>query len=180
MIQKSIVHDERIEKSILLIRGQKVMLDADLAEIYGVSTSRLNEQVRRNKSRFPEDFMFQLTREEFNNLISHFATSSSGWGGRRKLPLVFTEHGAIMAASVLSTPRAIQMSVYVVRAFVRLRAIISTHKELAAKVLELERKLSTHDRQIASIINVIKQLMSPAQAPKRLVGFRPEKKNITR
>jgi len=163
---------ERIERSILLIRGERVILDADLAELYGVETRRLNEQVRRNIERFPQDFMFQLSSEEFSNLKSHFATSRSGWGGRRKLPFAFTEHGAIMAASVLNTPRAVEMSVFVVRAFVWLRSMLATHKELAAKIAALERKLTTHDEQIIALIEAIKRLMAPPEPPKRKrIGF---------
>ncbi|HVN96634.1 MAG TPA: ORF6N domain-containing protein [Syntrophorhabdaceae bacterium] len=170
----SLIPAEAIEKVILVIRDQKVMLDSDLAEIYGVETKRLNEQVRRNIERFPSDFMFQLTAEEMQNLKSHFATSS--WGGRRKLPYAFTEHGAIMAASVLSTPRAVEMSVFVVRAFVRLRTLLATHKELAAKLTELEKKLTVHDDQIRLIIEAIKQLMTPPELPKkRPIGFRMHK-----
>jgi hypothetical protein len=172
----SLVPTEAIEKVILVIRGQKVMLDSDLAEIYGVETRRLNEQVRRNIARFPSDFMFQLTAQEMKNLKSHFATSSSNWGGRRKLPFAFTEHGAIMAASVLNTPRAVEMSVFVVRAFVRLRMLLATHKELAAKLAELETKLTVHDDQIRLIIEAIKQLMTSPEPPKkRPIGFRVEK-----
>jgi len=157
-----------------VIRDQKVMLDSDLAEIYGVETKRLNEQVRRNIERFPSDFMFQLSAQEMQNLKSHFATSS--WGGRRKLPFAFTEHGTIMAASVLSTPRAVEMSVFVVRAFVRLRTLLATHKELAAKLVELEKKLTVRDDQIRLIIEAIKQLMTPPESPKRRpIGFRIEK-----
>ena len=143
---------ERIERAILLIRGEKVILDADLAALYGVETRRLNEQVIRNLHRFPDDFMFQLTRQELRALISQFAISNGGRGGRTKLPYAFTEHGAIMAASVLNTPRAVEMSVFVVRAFVRLRAFLATHKELADKLAELERKLESHDEQIVAII----------------------------
>lgn len=172
----SLIPAEAIEKVILVMRDQKVMLDSDLAEIYGVETKRLNEQVRRNIERFPSDFMFQLTAQEMKNLKSHFATSSSNWGGRRKLPYVFTEHGAIMAASVLSTPRAVEMSVFVVRAFVRLRTLLATHKELAAKLAELENKLTVHDDQIRLIIEAIKQLMTPPEPPKkRPIGFRVSK-----
>jgi hypothetical protein len=119
--QSAIVLIERAESKILLIRDQKVILDSDLALLYGVTTSRLNEQVRRNIERFPDDFMFLLTKEEFDNLKSQFATSSSGWGGRRKLPYAFTEHGAIIAASVLNSERAVQASIFVVRAFVKMR-----------------------------------------------------------
>jgi hypothetical protein len=160
---------ERIANAILLIRGEKVMLDADLAALYGVETKRLNEQVRRNRARFPEDFIFELTAQEFANLRSQFATSS--WGGRRKLPLAFTEHGAIMAAAVLNSPRAVEMSIYVVRAFVRLRAVLASHKELAKKVEQLERKLNTHDQAIAGILDAIRALMVPPVQNKRPIGF---------
>lgn len=172
--KKSPVVAAHIESRILLIRGQKVMLDSDLAELYGVETRRLNEQVNRNRERFPEDFMFQLNAEEFANLKSQFATSS--WGGRRKLPYAFTEHGAIMAASVLNSPRAIEVSVHVVRAFVHLRELISGHKELAQKLNQLERKVGAHDKAIAEIINAIRQLMAPEQPKKkRSIGFAPWK-----
>ncbi len=151
------------------------MLDADLAELYGVETRRLNEQVSRNKDRFPEDFMFQLTAQEFANLKSQFATSS--WGGRRKLPYVFTEHGAIMAASVLNSQRAIEISVHVVRAFVHLRDLVSSNKELSQKLDQLERKVAGHDRAIAELINAIRQLMAPsAPDKKRPIGFAPWEK----
>ena len=173
--KKSLVVSESIETRILTIRGQKVMLDADLAELYGVETRRLNEQVRRNSERFPEDFMFQLTGEEFANLKSQFATSS--WGGRRKLPYAFTEHGAIMAASVLNTARAIEISVHVVRAFVHLRELVSGHKELSQKLNQLERKVGAHDRAIAELINAIRELMTPAEPKKkRPIGFAPWEK----
>jgi hypothetical protein len=155
---------EQIESRIFVTRGQKVMLDADLAGLYGVETRRLNEQMSRNSERFPEDFMFQLTDQEFANLKSQFATSS--WGGRRKLPYVFTEHGAIMAASVLNSARTIEISVHVVRAFVHLRELVSGHKELSQKLNQLERKVGAHDRAIAELINAIRQLMSPAETKK--------------
>lgn len=172
--QKALVTTEKIESRILLIRGQKVMLDADLAELYGVETRRLNEQVSRNSTRFPEDFMFQLTAAEFSNLKSQFATSS--WGGRRKLPYVFTEHGAIMAASVLNSQRAIEISVHVVRAFIHLRELVSSNKELSQKLDQLERKVAGHDRAISELINAIRQLMAPsAPNKKRPIGFAPWK-----
>ena len=159
-----------IAARILVIRGHKVMVDSDLAELYGVPTRRLNEQVRRNAARFPADFIFQLSDQEVTNLKSQFATSS--WGGRRKTPLVFTEHGALMAATVLNSPRAIEMSVYVVRAFVQLREALSAHKELAAKLDQLEHKFATHDQTIAEIITIIRELMKPAApAQKRPIGF---------
>jgi hypothetical protein len=162
-----------IQGQILLVRGQKVLLDSTLATLYGVETRRLNEQVRRNRERFPEDFLIELTAAEFANLKSQFATSS--WGGRRKPPLAFTEHGAIMAASVLNSPRAIEMSVYVVRAFVQLREAIAGNRELARKLEELERrvqqKLTTHDQAIAGILKAIRELMTPPEPPHRPIGF---------
>jgi hypothetical protein len=164
---------EALASRIHLIRGQRVMLDADLAALYGVQTRRLNEQVRRNRERFPEDFIFELTPEEFASLKSRFATSS--WGGRRKLPLAFTEHGALMAATVLNSPRATEVSVYVVRAFIQLRDLLSGNKELARRFADLqqrlERRLDTHDQAIAGILDAIRQLMKPPQPPKRPIGF---------
>jgi len=170
-VSKGIILKKTIEQKIFLIRGQKVMLDRDLAELYGVTTTRLNEQVRRNHRRFPNDFMFQLTKEEFDNLKSHFATSSSGWGGRRKLPLAFTEHGAIMAASVLNTQYAIGASIFVVCAFIRLRQMLASHKELARKLMELEQHLEGHDQQIQVIFEAIHQLMTPSAKPRKQIGF---------
>ena len=178
-----------IESRIVLIRGHKVMIDADLAELYGVDTRRLNEQVRRNRNRFPADFIFELSVEEFAHLKSQFATSS--WGGRRKLPLAFTEHGAIMAATVLSSSRAVEMSVYVVRAFVQLREVLATHKDLAVKLATLERqtqalalKHDTHAQntrlQLKQVFEAIRELMAPPEPKKRPIGFVvPEDKKPT-
>ena len=174
-LKGQIVPVKRIESLILVIRGQRVMLDSDLASIYGVKTKVLNQAVKRNQNRFPEDYMFQLTQEEAANLRSQFVTSSSGYGGRRYLPYAFTEHGAIMAANVLNSGTAVEMSVYVVRAFVRIREFLATHKELAIKFAELERKLATHDRQILEIVKVIKQLMAPPQRKPKKIGFALEK-----
>ncbi len=172
----TIIPAERIVQSILLIRGQKVILDSDLAKLYGVTTTRLNEQVKRNIERFPSDFTLQLSREEFDNLKSQFATSSSGWGGRRKLPYAFTEHGAIMAASVLNSKKAVETSIFVVRAFVRLRQILAPYKEILKKVEQLEDKLQIHDKHITAIVNAIKLLMpSPNSEPKQPFGFRSKK-----
>lgn len=164
---------ERIAQCILVLRGHRVLLDADLAALYGVSTKRLNEQVRRNRERFPEDFMFQLAQDEYEALRSQFATLKPGRGQHRKyLPYVFTEHGAIMAASVLNTSRAVEMSIYVVRTFVRLREMLASNKELAKKLDEVERKLATHDQAIAGILNAIRELMKPPEPPpKRRIGF---------
>jgi hypothetical protein len=154
---------------IVVIRGQRVLLDSDLAELYEVETRRLNEQIKRNMGRFPVDFMFQLTSDEFENLKSQFATSS--WGGRRKLPMAFTEHGAIMAASVLNSDRAVQMSVYVVRAFVQLRAVLLDHKSLADKRANLERRVSHHDNSLAEVIEAIRALMVQPKTASRPIGF---------
>ena len=178
MKQSVLIPIEQIEKAIYLIRGEKVMLDSDLAALYGVATARLNQQVNRNIERFPEDFMFQLTNEEFKALMLQIATSKKGRGGRQKLPLVFTEHGVIMAANMLNSKRAVRMSVFVVRAFVKLREIALDYKELAAKITELERKVGTHDQAIASTIAVIRQLMSSPARERKQIGFRakPTKK----
>ena len=174
--EKSIIPSGHIEGLILLLRGQKVIIDSDLAQLYGVTTSRLNEQVKRNKHRFPADFMFQLSRDEFTNLKSQFATSSSGWGGRRKLPYAFTEHGAIMAASVLNTKRAVAVSVYVVRAFIKLRQMLMPYKELMQKLGRIEKKLQAYDEQIAAL-SAIRQLMSSIEKkPKEPIGFLSEAK----
>ncbi len=154
---------------IYIIRGHKVMLDQDLARIYGVTTARLNEQVKRNLSRFPPDFMFQLTENEFGLLMSQIATSKKGRGGRRKMPYAFTEHGAVMLASVLNSPVAVNASIAVVKAFVRLREMLATSKELAAKLSELEER---YDGQFAVVFDAIRQLMGPPREPRKQVGYR--------
>ena len=154
---------------ILVIRGLRVVLDSDLAQLYEVETKRFNEQIRRNLTRFPSDFMFELTNEEFESLRSQFATSKRG--GRRYLPLVFTEHGAIMAASVLNSERAVQMSVYVVRAFVQLRELMVDHKVLAEKLDALERRVSHHDNSLVALIDAIRALTEQPKPVKRPIGF---------
>jgi hypothetical protein len=160
----------QIAERILAVRGFRVMLDSDLAALYGVPVRRLNEQVRRNRRRFPQEFLFVLTNQEVANLKSQFATSS--WGGKRKPPLAFTEHGAIMAATVLNSRRAIEVSVYVVRAFVRMREALATHREIGKRLDELERKVGTHDRSIGQILEAIRQLTQPsATASRRRIGF---------
>src|ERR1043166_5548156 len=161
-----------VESAIYLIRGRRVMLDSDLAAIYGTPTMRLNEQLRRNLKRFPGDFAFQLTPEEFKRLISQIAISKKGRGGRRKLPWVFTEHGAIMLAAVLNSDIAVQASIRVVRAFVRLREMVAANAELAAKLKELERRLDSHDEAIADLFATLKRLLEPPEPPKkREIGF---------
>lgn len=167
---------ERIEQSILLIRGQKVMLDNDLADLYGVPTKRLNEQVRRNAKRFPSDFMFQLTADEAEALRSQFATLKRGRGMHRKYaPYAFTEQGVAMLSSVLNSGRAIEVNIAIMRAFVRLREILATHKDLAAKLAELEKKLGEHDEKFQLVFEAIRQLMAPPPPPKRRrIGFAAE------
>ena len=159
-----------VKRTILTIRGHKVILDADLSKLYGVSTKRLNEQVRRNRDRFPEDFMYQLTSEEKNEVVS-ICDHLSNLKFSPALPLAFTEHGAIMAASVLKTPRAIEASIFVVRAFIRLREILATHKQLARKLKELEARLGEHDEQIKVIFEAIHQLMTPPDKAQKKISF---------
>jgi len=172
--EKSIIPIGKIEQRILLIRGEKVIIDADLAEFYGVPTRRLNEQIKRNKERFPEDFMFQLSADEKSEVVAkcdHLEKLKFS----KALPYAFTEHGAIMVASVLNSPQAAEVSIYIVRAFVKLRQVISEHKELTRKISQIERHLSGHDEQINAIIKTIKQLIQPAPVPKkRRIGFDTE------
>jgi hypothetical protein len=165
---KSSVPAERIEQAILLIRGKKVMLDVDLAALYEVETGVLNRAVKRNMDRFPEDFMFQLTLEETERLRCQNGISKTGRGGRRYLPYVFTEQGVAMLSSVLRSPRAIQVNIEIMRAFVRLREILATHKELARKLAVLEKK---YDEQFKVVFDAIHALMEPAEKPRKKIGF---------
>jgi len=167
---KEIIPQEVIEHKIFLIRGYKVMIDKDLANLYGVETKYLNRQVRRNMERFPEDFMFQLTDEEFSALRCHFGTSNSKphiatskkrSGGRRYLPYAFTEQGVAMLSSILRSKRAVHVNIAIMRAFVKLRQILSTRKDLAHKLRDLERKTEKHDKEITAIFEAIKQLIQP-------------------
>jgi hypothetical protein len=167
---KAIVPAEAIERRICLIRGQKAILDSDLSKLYGVTTKRLNEQVKRNKSRFPEDFMFQLTTEEKAEVVAN-CDHLSKLKFSPVLPFAFTEHGTIMAASVLNTQRAVDVSIYVVRVFVRLREILYTHKELARKLNEIEGKIAHHDVAIHTLIDAIKQLMKQPETKEKKIGF---------
>ena len=169
---------DAVENAIYLIRGQRVMLDSDLAAIYGVPTKQLNQQLKRNRKRFPRDFAFQLTDGEFDGLRSHFATSSvrsqsvtSKQGGRRYRPWVFTEHGAIMLASVLNSEIATQAGVRVVRAFVRLREMVAGNAQLAIKLSDLERRLDSHDKAIVELFAALRRLLEPEVKPKREIGF---------
>ncbi|MFY9748510.1 MAG: ORF6N domain-containing protein [Acidobacteriaceae bacterium] len=172
MPRKTALAQKPIETQIFLVRGQKVLLDSDLAALYRVEVRALNQAIKRNDDRFPPDFVFQLTPKENDTLRSHFVISNPGVGGRRYLPYAFTEHGAIMAASVLNSPRAVEMSIFVVRAFVRLRETLTTHKALASKLIQLEQKFETHDKTIVGIIKAIRALMTPPQKPARQIGFR--------
>ena len=170
---KAIVPVEMIEKKILLIRGHKVMLDSDLAVLYGVTTKRLNEQVRRNLRRFPSDFMFQLTAEEIESLRSQFATLKTGRGRHRKyLPYVFTEQGVAMLSSVLNSEKAIEVNILIMRAFVKLREMLATHKDLAKKMEEMEKK---YDEQFKVVFEAIYELMKPPEPSRRRIGFKSEK-----
>lgn len=168
--EETLIPIESIERAILFIRGQKVMLDADLAQVYGVSTKRLNEQVKRNRDRFPPDFMFQLTDQGKAEVVANCDHLL-----RLKFspvpPYAFTEHGAIMAASVLNSERAIQVSVFVVRAFIRLREMVSTHQKLSRRLAELEKNMVGHDEQIQMILKAIKQLMEPSEKGRKKIGF---------
>jgi hypothetical protein len=167
---------EQIDRSIHVVRGQRVMLDFDLARLYGVTTTRLNEQVRRNRERFPEDFAFQLTLQEVRNLISQFATSSSGYGGRRKLPWAFTEHGVAMLSSVLRSPTAVRVNIEIMRAFVRLRRLLATPGELVEQLRQLAETVQLHDEQIKVITRVLQRMTEPPPAPPqptRRIGFQP-------
>ena len=162
---------DQIEPLIHEIRGQKVVFDSDLAALYGVPTKVLNQAIQRNVDRFPSDFRFQLTEAELESLRSQIVTSNVGRGGRRYLPYVFTEHGGVMAASVLNSPRAVEVSVFVVRAFVKLRQLVLAHKELAGKLDQLERKVGSHDEAIKQLVAAIRQLMAPPDPPKREMGY---------
>jgi hypothetical protein len=175
-----------VEELIRVVRGRRVILDADLARVYGVPTKQINQAVKRNPDRFPDDFAFQLEPQEVASLRSQFVTSK-GRGGRRYSPIAFTEHGAIMAANVLSSPRAVQMSVFVVRAFVKMREALAQNKDLAAKLADLERKLTSrldgHEQAIVAIFDEIKNLMKPAPEPnlkRREIGFHVRGQSATK
>jgi hypothetical protein len=168
---KALIPAGRIERSILFLRGHKVMLDSDLAELYGVLTGRLNEQVKRNRNRFPDDFMFQLSGKEYENLLSQNAMSS--WGGRRRPPYAFTEQGVAMLSSVLHSERAVQVNIEIMRTFVRLRRMLESHAALARKLDELEKK---YDSQFQIVFEAIRQLMIPPEKEQRKIGFRADRK----
>jgi hypothetical protein len=160
-----------IEQAIHLVRGQRVMLDSDLARLYGVTTGRLNEQVSRNKNRFPEDFAFQLSQQEFTALISQIAISKPGRGGRRKRPWVFTEQGVAMLSSVLHSPTAVDVNIEIMRTFVRLRRLMSTPGELVEQLNMLAETVQWHDKKIKTITQVLQQMLEKPEPPKRRIGF---------
>jgi hypothetical protein len=168
-----------VESRILFLRKRRVILDADLAELYGVPVKQLNQQMKRNQERFPDDFVFQLTAREQKVLRSQIVTSKKGSGGRRYAPYAFTEHGAIMAATVLNSERAVHMSLFVVRAFVKVREMLSANRQIAAKIMELEKRLDTHDTAIQELIDAIRELMIPPPGSQRKIGFElPAKKQV--
>lgn len=166
----NIISVESVASRIMNVRGRKIIIDADLASLYGVGTKVLNQAVKRNIDRFPTDFMFTLTKEEKDEVVTN-CDHLSQLKYSSHLPNVFTEHGAIMAATILNSPKAVEMSIFVVRAFVRLREMFSSQKQLASKLIELEQKLSSHDRDIAMLIDAIRQLMAPPVQEKRRIGF---------
>ncbi len=168
-MSKEVIPIERIARAILVIRREKVMLDSDLAALYGVTTGNLNKAVKRNAKRFPIDFMFQLDAEEVADLKFQFGISS--WGGRRRLPYAFTEQGVAMLSSVLNSERAVKVNIAIMRAFVKLRQTLDTNRELARKFAELEQRVGKHDDEIAAILEAIRQLMTPSEKPRREIGF---------
>jgi hypothetical protein len=177
------IHDTVVINKIRLIRGQKVILDKDLAELYGVETRRLNEQVKRNPDRFPEDFMFQLTESELEILMSQIATSSSKWGGRRKLPYAFTEHGVLMLSSVLNSPTAIQVNIQIVRVYSRLREMLSTHKDVLIKldkleknIFQQEKSLDKHEKEIRLVFSTLRKLVTQPKPERKQIGYKAESK----
>ncbi len=172
---QTLVAEQKILNHIHIIRGQKVILDRDLAEMYGVETRRLNEQVKRNSKRFPKDFMLTLTQKELNNLMSQFATSSSlGWGGIRKLPNAFTEQGVAMLSSILNSDTAIEVNIRIIRVFTRLREYALTHKDILLQLAQLEKEVKNNTRDIDNIFAVLKELIEKQSKPARrnVIGFK--------
>jgi hypothetical protein len=171
MAKSAIAATRKVDSKILVLRGQKVILDTDLAELYGVQVRHLNQQVKRNLKRFPPAFRFQLSPQEFKILRSQNVISSDGHGGARYRPYAFTEHGTIMAATVLNSNRAIEMSVFVVLAFVRMRRAIAANRHILAKLAEVERRLESHDSDIQDLMDAIRELINPPDPPRRRIGF---------
>ena len=173
-MSKKIILIERIAQSIRWIRGHKVLLDSDLAVLYGVTTGNLNKAVKRNSERFPSDFMFRLKADEVRNLRFQFGISR--WGGRRAIPYAFTEQGIAMLSSVLNSDRAVKVNIAIMRAFVKLRQILETNRELSKKFSELEQRVGKHDEEIDAILEAIRQLMAPPDRPRREIGFHVREK----
>jgi hypothetical protein len=170
--ENSIIPIEVVTQRIFFIRGQKVIIDSDLADFYGVSIIRLNEQVKRNRSRFPADFMFQINKSELESLRSQIAISKiEGRGGRRYLPYAFTEHGVAMLSSVLRSPHAVQMNILIVRAFIRIREILASNKDLAGKIEELQREQKLQNKHINSIYSILEKLITEPVKPNNPIGF---------
>lgn len=171
-IKQASIPDEIIMDKIYFIRGQKIMLDRDLAELYGVETKRLKEAVRRNISRFPEDFMFEMTKEEFENWRTQFASSKEEFKGLRYAPFCFSEQGVTMLSCVLNSERAIAVNIQIIRIFHRMREMISTHKDILLKLEQLENKVSSHGEDIRLIFDYLKQLLSPVSGARDMIGFK--------
>lgn len=171
MAKTAIVASSKVDSKILVLRGQKVILDSDLAELYGVQVRHLNQQVKRNAKRFPLAFRFQLSEQEVKILRSQNVISTAGHGGARYHPYAFTEHGVIMAATVLNSERAIEMSVFVVMAFVRMRRALTNNRQVLAKLVEVERRLESHDTDIQDLMEAIRELINPPDPPRRRIGF---------
>lgn len=171
MTSSALILTRKVGSKILVLRNQKVIFDSDLAELYGVSVKQLNQQVKRNRERFPSDFLFTVTSGEYKNLRSQIVTSTSKHGGRRYLPHAFTEHGAIMAATVLNSKRAIEMSVFVVRAFVQMREAFLDNQRIEAKLAELENRIDSHEGSIEELVEAIRELIEPLPANNRRIGF---------
>ncbi len=169
--------DEVLITKIYAIRKHKVMLDIDLAELYQVETKRLNEQVKRNIDRFPEDFMFQLTNKEWESLRSQIATSKNGRGGRRYAPLAFTEHGVLMLSSVLNSERAIQVNIQIMRIYSKLRGMLMGHKDILLKLEKLEGKVSKHEEDFKVVFDYLRELLNPKSEPMRKIGFKRSKED---
>ena len=174
--EENLTFIEEIEEKIYLVRGQKVMLDSDLAEVYQVETKMLNRAVKRNIDRFPEDFMFRLTDEETKSLRFQIGTSNKGRGGRRYLPYAFTEHGAVMLASVLNSPTAIAASIRVIKAFVKMRSILALHEDLAERIEKLESVTDAHDQNFAVVSQLLREIFNDPKYLKGKIGFIQEKK----
>jgi len=171
------ITDDFVINKIHLIRGQKIMLDRDLAELYGVETRTLNQAVRRNIDRFPEDFMFQLNEKEFEDWISQIVISNSEKMGLRKRPLAFTEQGVAMLSSVLNSKTAIRVNIQIIRVFTRMRQMVLTHKDILLQLEKIERKFTSHDEDIQLIFKYLKQLLNPPQQPRRRIGFKTTNQN---